>query len=122
MEGLVSPSGCVCVDSNVVYKCTVMGTSEGFTVWQGSALSCISNEITLVHRHFTSEGGAFDECNDGSIVGRSVGVEDGYYISQLNVTVNNDVLGKRITCIHDDTLMQVVIGYSNIYATTGYYN
>ena len=92
---------------------------EGFTVWQGSALSCTGNEITLVHRRFTSEGGAFGECNSGSIVGRSVRVKDGYYISQLNVSVNNYILGRSISCVHDASSTLVMIGYSSINATTG---
>ena len=92
---------------------------EGFTVWQGSALSCTGNEIILVHRRFTSEGGAFGECNGGSIVGRSIRVKDGYYLSQLNVTVNDNVLGRDITCGHHASSTSVSIGHSTIYATTG---
>ena len=95
-----------------------MGSSGGFTVWQGTALNCRGNEITLVHRQFTSDEGAFGECNDGSIVGRSIKVENGYYTSQLRVRVNSDVIGESIVCLHDHT-RTTQIGHLTINATTG---
>ena len=55
-------SECICPGFGVTYECTVKGTENGFTVWRGSALVCVGNEITLRHRLFTS-GGALGECN-----------------------------------------------------------
>ena len=97
-----------------------MGRSEGFTVWQGSALNCSSNEITLLHRRFTSvEGTALGICNQGSIIGRSLRVENGsFYTSQLRVTVSSEVIGKSIRCLHDDT-NTALVGELIIDRTTG---
>ena len=116
--GLVSKHGCTCRDTSAIYECTLMGTSEGFTVWQGTALNCTGNEITLVHSRFMSGEGAFGECNDGAIWAQNVSVENGYYISQLSVRINSEVLGRGIRCLSDDTTI-TEIGYSTITATTG---
>ena len=62
----------------------------GVTVWNGTALECISNEIVLLHRRFNSAYGAYGAygvCNNGSIVGQSLRVEHNFYTSQLNVTL-----------------------------------
>ena len=87
-------SECVCPDFGVTYECTVMGTENGFTVWRGSALDCIGNEITLRHRLFTSGEGARGECNSGSVLGRSLRLETGsFYVSQLSIRNSSEVVG-----------------------------
>ena len=50
-------------------------------MWKGSIFDCMSssNEITLLHDRFSSTGGTNGTCNNGTIVGRSVGVEDNQY-------------------------------------------
>ena len=117
---LVITSDCICPDSNAIYECTVTGRNEGFTVWQGTALNCSSNEITLLHRLFTSaEGTAVGICNQGSIVGRRFRVENwSFYTSQLSVTVSSKVIGKSISCLHDDTDTTLVSNLT-INITTG---
>ena len=104
LEGLrlVSTSGCGCFGETLVYECTVMGEPGGATVWTGSAFDCRSNEITLLHRLFTHSSGTSRECNNGSIVGRSLSVEGNLYTSQLNVTVTHDLAGKTILCVYDN--------------------
>ena len=73
------------------------------TVWQGSAFECPgSNEITLLNSHFTSQEGAYGECNNGNIVAKSLRVEGDLYTSQLSVTVSAAITGKNITCVHEN--------------------
>lgn len=117
-DELVSKSSCTCPGSIVIYECTLMGSSDGFTVWQGTALNCTGNEITLVHSRFTSGEGAFGECNNGAISAQSIRVKNGHYISQVSVRINSEVLGRDIRCLSDDTTT-TEIGYSMIIATTG---
>ena len=103
----------------MTYECTVTGTLFGNTVWKGSAFRCLLEEITLRHRHFLEE--AYGVCNGGSIVGRSLRVEnETYYTSQLNVTISSDLVGKTIECYYDDnTNMKQLVGALNITLTTG---
>lgn len=96
-------SDCVCPGFSVTYECTVRGTENGFTVWQGSAFNCASNEIALRHQRYSSEEGALGECNGGSILGRSLRIAGGsFYTSQLSVRVSHEVMGKTVECILDD--------------------
>ena len=97
------------------YECTVEGTILGYTVWRGSAFDCTNEEMSLRHRHFTSESGVAGQCNNGSIVGQSLGVQDGQYTSQLNVTVTADIIGKNIECVYTDfDNITILVGSLNI--------
>ena len=111
-------SDCTCPGFNLNYECTVMGTDAGFTVWRGSALDC---EIILRHSRFSLVEGAMGECNKRSIVGRSLGLKSGsFYISQLSVKVNPEVIGESIECIHDDTNVTFrLIESATVNVTTG---
>ena len=114
---------CTCSGDTVTYECTVIGTYFGNTVWAGSAFNCPLEEIILQHHQFPEN--AYGECNTGSIVGRglSVYVNNGtyyYYTSQLNVTINSDVIGKSIECYYDgNTGMTQLVGAMNITLTSG---
>ena len=114
---LIITSNCICPGFDLTYECTVKGTDNEFTVWRGSALDCISNDITLWHRQFVSEG-ARGECNEGSITGNSLRVEGSFYVSKLRVKVSPEVIGESIECLHDG-MNTTTIGYSLISATTG---
>ena len=78
-----------------------MGGPNDHTVWQGGAFDC--DEITLLHSRFTSQEGAYGECNDGAIFAKSLRVEGDLYTSQLIVTFSAATTGKNITCIHENT-------------------
>ena len=97
------------------------------TVWQGSAFDCPgSNEITLLHNRFTSQEGAYGECNNGDIVAKSLGVEGDLYTSQLSVRVSAATTGKNIECLRDSVHIQSGDLTSNFsttvpYLTTGSY-
>ena len=97
---LVQKSCCTYPGYTSTYECTIVGTPLGTTVWRGSAFDCLSREIALLHSQFT-ENVAYGVCNNGSIVGRSLWTENGCYTSQLNVTVNSDMIGKSIECAYD---------------------
>ena len=96
-----------------VYECTATGTIFGNTIWEGNAFRCPLEEIILQHHHFLE---AYGVCNGGSIVERSLRVEnETYYISQLNVTISSDLVGKSIKCFYDDnTGMRQLVGALNI--------
>ena len=94
---------CVCPGEKLLYQCTVQGNANGATVWNGTALSgCQQNNIVLHHSLFTSTGGSMAMCNNGDIVGQSLGVQGNSYTSQLNVTITPDTTGKTIICAYDD--------------------
>ena len=102
-------NNCLCPGDVVTYECTVVGDYGGITIWMGDFFSCLADSqvIELVHSQLITnrpEGKAFNArtCNDGNIVGRIVRVENGRYISQLNVTLTSDIVGKSIECAYDN--------------------
>ena len=97
---LVLKSSCVCPGYVLTLECTVAGTPFGTTVWKGSFFDCQSNGITLVHNdaRFTVEK---KSCNNGSVVGGGVAVNGNSYTSQLNITVNDEVIGRAVECYYD---------------------
>ena len=82
---------------------------EGATIWRGTALECseAGNEIVLF-QSTTAQG----ECNNGAIVGRVIRAENNSYTSQLTVTVNTEMIGRNISCIHDNGVSANVVGSS----------
>ena len=109
-------SDCVCPGHELRLECTVVGgAGVTVTVWRGSAFECpLANEIHLALRHF--RGGIPRECNNGSIIGRSINTtsdSDGIkYISQLIIQLDeNDTLeGRTVECVHDNFTQEVVVG------------
>ena len=97
----------------LTFNCTVLSSAGGATVWMGTALDCpYYNEITLLHSLYKSGRGAFGSCNDRAIVAQSLGVEDSYYTSQLNVTVTSNTIGKTIICENALNLTNSVVQFS----------
>ena len=111
-------SDCICPGYVITYECTVFG--DGFTVWQGSAFDCplSGNEILLSHNNFEDE--TIRTCNDGAIVGRSVGIMDNYYTSQLAISFTTGLDGRTIECMRvGGTTSAMTIGSSMLLTTTG---
>ena len=79
-----------------------MGGPGGGTVWTGTALNCLSGEIILLHQRFTESDGTIRSCNNGATVAQSLYVQDNLYVSQLNITVTHNILGKTVTCVYDN--------------------
>ena len=117
---LIQKTTCTCSGYNVIYECTVMGSSFGNTLWAGSAFNCSLEEIILQHLQYPEN--AHGECNNGYIMGKSIRVDSGiYYTSQLDVTISSDLVGKSIECFYDDNNgMKQLVGANNITLTTGY--
>ena len=111
-------SECICPDFGITYECSVMGTENGYTVWRGTALNCIGNEITLRHRLYTSRDGAQGECN---VLGRSLRIEaESFYVSQLSIRNSSEVIGESIECVlFDVNATGEVIGHAIVNTTTG---
>ena len=98
---LVSINTYDCLQWTLTYECTVMGGPGGATVWTGTALDCLSDEIVLLHQGSTYE---VRYCNNGTTVTQSLSVQDNLYTSQLSVTVTYDVAGKMIIYDSDTKL------------------
>ena len=86
-----------------------MGKPGGYTVWQGTAFDC-SSGIALFHGRFTSDEGAYGECNNGAIIGQSLRAENDTYTSQLNVKVSSDMIGNSIECVYDSGTSTITLG------------
>lgn len=128
-SSFVLREGCICPQAvndtqNFVYECTTIGPIS--TTWRGSAFNCPGNgnEILLRHSRFTMQGGDSGQCNNGNIMGRSLGVDDNCYTSQLSVTYSPALRGTSIMCVHNNGASQdaeTVIGQSPIDIRTGTY-
>ena len=77
------------------------------TIWTGAAVHCplAGNYIVLYHHYSKSTSRS---CNNRTIVGQILSVEDNNYTSQLNVTVTPDTAGKTITCSKDTGYMDEI--------------
>ena len=84
------------------YECTIVG--GGITVWMGDFFRCSSGKKVMELQHRPTREGEFTDrtCNNGSILGRIVRVENGVFTSQLNVTFTSDIVGRSIECAHDN--------------------
>ena len=59
----------------------------------------------MIHNRFESDPG---KCNNGSIEARGISVRDNYYMSQLNINITSDMIGKTINCVHDNVNLSAV--------------
>ena len=117
-DTLQSPANvsCACPGEVLTFVCII--NEGGTTLWTGTAFSCNSNEILLRHSQFSESGGTSGSCNNGAISGQSIGVTDGCYSSELDVTVSPNLNGRTILCNHDGTT-QRNIGSSTLNIVTG---
>lgn len=117
-SGLKLTSYCSTCQGNytLTYECEVMGFQSDLTLWSGSAFDCArrNNEIILQHSLYRESNiiharpnGA---CNIGSIVAQILRVENDTYVSQLNITMSDSLIGKTIECLHDNTLTLMRVG------------
>ena len=108
-------TSCTCPGHQLILECTAFGS--GATVWTGTALDqCPGGQVFMRHSEFQS--GRTWTCN-GQVIGRTVGVSNQSYTSQLAVTVSNGLNGRGIQCSHDNGIMTYMIGASTIQITTG---
>ena len=64
------------------------------------------------------------ECNDGAIVARSVGSQDGCYTSVLIVDIGQDMINQTIECVYYDNVQSssITIGETRLIITEGVVN
>ena len=109
---------CACVGRVLTYACTTVG--RGSTLWTGTAFDCTNNMINLRHSLFNdSNRGATGDCSNGALVGRSIGVMDNCYSSQLIVRIMADMDNKTIRCDHRPGTEIFPIGQSTVSVITG---
>ena len=98
----VRQGSCICSGHDVVFECTTTGGVA--TVWQGSIFNCerMANSISLRHSQFSHIETVVGVCNDGAITARGVSLYGNNYTSQLNIMINESMLGQTIQCAHDD--------------------
>ena len=118
-NGFVIPenTGCACPGAVLTYTCTAFG--RGSTLWMGTAFNC-ANGILLRHGLFDSRD-VTGVCNGGAIKGRSLGVENECYTSELNVTVSPTLNNKTITCTHNSDRGIDNVGTSKLTIFQGQY-
>ena len=87
-------------------------------MWQGSAFDCPTenDDVALLHSRFPGNVSESKTCNSGAIVGQSLGIESNNmrYISQLNVIVGCDMIGKTIMCQYDNGSEILTVGSINL--------
>ena len=98
----------------MVFECTTTGGVA--TVWQGSIFNCerMANSISLRHSQFSHIETVVGVCNDGAVIARGVSLYGNNYTSQLNITINESMLGQTIQCAHDDGRHVNVVGQKTI--------
>ena len=113
--------GCACPGEVLTFVCTVVGGT--ITIWKGSAFHCpsVGNQIILRHTLFNNSQSIMPlPCNDGLIVGQPLNVTGDSYISELNVTVNDEVHNQTVQCFHNsDMAVEVLIRTATIIMISG---
>ena len=109
---LISPANvtCACPGDVLTYTCAVEGGNV--TIWSGSAFDCAEREIVLNHDEFNH--GTSGECNNGAIKGHSVSGYWGYYISQLDILVSDELNNKTVSCSSDSEIYNNYCNNNNI--------
>ena len=92
---------CPVYELKLIYQCSVNGGIN--TVWDGPDFRCptSSNEIVLRHSQFIGNSEVI-ECNDGDIIGQTLFLHNGFYTSQLNITIENGLNSTAIICSKED--------------------
>ena len=101
---------CICPGHEVVFECTTTGGVA--TVWRGSIFNCarMTNSVSLRHSQFSNIETVVGVCNDDIIKAHGVSVSGNNYTSQLNITIDESMVGQTIKCAHDDGRSENVIG------------
>ena len=89
-------------------------------MWQGSAVfDCPNHSNEIVLRHINFGSSVSGECNNGAIIGESLGFNENSYTSQLSILYKDEFAGRNVTCIHDNgitliSLLSLTIVHNNI--------
>ena len=116
-NGLVQLDDCTCLGDTQTYECSILG--GGLTIWNSSAFDCLHNEIKLRHSRFMNSQ-ATGKCNNGTIRASSTGVSEGYHISQLNITIVQEIINETVECVHRNINSEVTtVGHKILEITKG---
>ena len=85
-------------------------------MWRGTVLSA-GCEVALLHSAFGGPG-ARRVCNNGAVVGYSIGVENNCYTSNLDILVSPELNGRTVECSIDDGVTITPIGTATLSITT----
>ena len=99
-----------CPGDVLTTECAIMG--GGATVWQGSAFQCDYNNIdaiSLRHSQFVESSKPKETCSNGAIVAQALGVVNGSYVSQLNVTVSLELNNTTVECVHSYNFTETLV-------------
>jgi hypothetical protein len=78
----------------------------GFTAWNSIFFDCSNQEIRLRHSRYSGvEFPARGECNQGSVIAKSIGIYHQCYISQLTVTIEEEMINRTIECSAYNTVV-----------------
>ena len=105
-----------CPGDVLTTECAITG--GGITVWQGTALQC-DCRILLRHSRFGELRSPTVSCNNGAIAARGLGVVNGSYISQLNVTVSPELNNTTVECWYSNRTFTVIKQIQIIVLATG---
>lgn len=101
----------------MTYECTVESTRGGATILKGNFIECCGSNELILHHKADSEG-IIVSCNNNTITGQSVGVENNtYFTSQFNISFSTTLIGETIECIHDNGTFTSPAGNSIINGT-----
>ena len=99
-----------CPGDVLTTECAIMGS--GATVWEGTAFQCDGNNIgaiSLRHSQFVESNKPEGSCNNGAIVAQALGIVNGSYVSQLNVTVSLEMNNTIVECAHSYNLTETLV-------------
>ena len=102
----------------MTYECTVESNKGGATILKGRFIECgssIDTELVLHHSRFGKGTTAF--CNNNTVTGQSVSVENDIYTSQFNIVFSTELIGETIECINDNGSLTSPAGNSTINGT-----
>ena len=113
-----TPSGCPCRGETITCECTVAAGTVQAIVWSGSIFdvgegSC--NQIVVLRLSDRVPG----ECK--GIVAYGYSVQDGHFISIMNLTATGSYNGRTIQCLIDrgSGETQLLIGNETVNTSTG---
>ena len=112
---------CVCPQEVVTYECTVYGSPESLTVWEGTALrGCNSGEIIIYHTDFeTPKARGSCTLNSGEIAWKDLRMQNGSYTSQLNITFSSILQGNTVNCSLDNGTNHQLVGHDSLHKSAG---
>ena len=89
-------------------------------MWQGNGVfDCPNHSNEIVLRHINFGSSVSGECNNGAIIGESLGFNENSYTSQLSILYKDEFAGRNVTCIHDNgitfiSMLSLTIVHNNM--------